>query len=167
MKLTKAALLTGLLLVASTYAAQLALAETVVDLFEVNKEDHSAMQIAGKATVGMKFAAESPFVAIDVSCPSWSNDIGSLTLSIYAWKNTYQESIGAKPIASETFVDFPDNAWLKLEVDSLQEGDYLWVLGDGKEQVGIWKYPKSLHPATSFSNGKETKGDYQSRVFYE
>ena len=70
-------------------------------------------------------------------------------------------------MASETFVDFPDNSWLKLEFDSLDEGDYLWVLGDGKEQVGIWKYPKSLHSATSFLSGKETKGDYQSRVFYE
>jgi len=117
-------------------------------------------------TAALKFNADSSFMAIDVHCPSWGNNIGDLTLTLYKWNHSYDTTISGKAIAESTFVNFNDNAWLKLSFDAQEPGEYLWVLSNPTEVVGVWKNANSQHPATSYFNGAPVTGDYECRIYY-
>ncbi len=116
-------------------------------------------------TAGMKFTASSPFSAIDVTCPSWSNNIGNLTLKLFKWNIFYSTTVSATPLAEKTFVNFSDNERLLLTFDIQQPGEYLWQLSDGTETVGVWKYTDSTDPVISFFNGQVVSGNYESRIY--
>jgi len=116
-------------------------------------------------TAGMKFSADSAFDRIRVRCPSWNNAIGDLTLSLYAWdNNSYATSVAQTPLASQTFVNFNDNAWLALGFTSRPAGDYVWELSDSREEVGVWKYSDETTGVTSYFNGSPVSGDYQAQI---
>ncbi len=117
-------------------------------------------------TAGMKFTAASSFSGIDATCPSWNNNIGDLTLSLYTWNTDYATSVAQTPLASQTFVDFNDNAFLNLEFDSLPAGDYVWVLTNPREVVGVWKYQDETLGVVSYFNGSAVSGDYASQIKY-
>lgn len=116
-------------------------------------------------TSGMKFSAGSAFAGIRVRCPSWGNAIGDLTLSLYAWdNNSYASSVAQPPLASQTFVNFNDNAWLTLEFSLRTAGDYVWELSDARSEVGVWKYPEETAEITSYFNREAVSGDYQTQI---
>jgi len=117
-------------------------------------------------TAGMKFEATLPFSAIDVACPSWSNNIGNLTLRLFKWNLFYNVSVVGTPIAEKTFVNFLDNERLDLSFSVQQPGEYLWQLSDATEIVGVWKYNDSVDSATSYFNGQFVAGNYESRIRY-
>lgn len=123
---------------------------------------------AGKQgdAAGLKFTASSAFTNIDVSCPSWSNNIGNLTLSIYPWDTDYKTSVAQEPLARETFVNFNDNAMLNLPCDTLAAGEYVWELSNGTETVGVWKYVEDTDSTTSYFNQLIVTGDYECRIKY-
>ncbi len=116
-------------------------------------------------TAAMKFTASSPFSAVDVTCPSWSNNIGNLTLKLFKWNLSYFITVVGTPIAEKTFVNFFDNERLLLSFDIQQPGDYLWELSNGTETVGVWKYTDSSNPVISFFNGSVVTGNYESRIY--
>jgi len=122
-----------------------------------------------KATPGdqaaLKFTANSSFLAIDVHCPSWSNNIGNLTLTLYKWKIYYSITLSGNAIVQKTFENYNDNTWLKLDFEAQEPGDYLWLLSNPTEVVGVWKDNNSQHPATSFFNRTPTTGDYECRIY--
>ena len=116
-------------------------------------------------TAALRFTADSSFLAIDVHCPSWSNSIGALTLSLYKWKYSYAATVSGQPIARKTFENFNDNAWLRMNFDAQGLGEYLWVLSDPAEVVGVWKNSDSQDPATSYFNGSSVNGDYECGIY--
>ncbi len=115
--------------------------------------------------LGVKFnVAEGEFAtSIDFECPSWADDKGRITISVYKWNGDYNTSIVAMPIISETFVDYKDNATLVLDLTDtsgkgLVEGEYVWRIHDGSDAgegtgVGIWYYSE---PAPAESTGMKT-----------
>jgi len=82
--------------------------------------------VGDAATAGMKFTASSNFTKIGVQCPSYGNNIGDFTLSLYNWNENYANSVSQTPIAVQTFVNFNDNAFLNIEFNQLSAGDYVW-----------------------------------------
>lgn len=118
------------------------------------------------STAGMEFSAVYAFDQIRVLCPSYGNDIGNLTLSIYHKADSYSASVAQTPIATETFVDFPDNADLTLTFDQLPAGDYVWELSNATELVGVWKFPDDTPETTSYYNGSPISGDYNCKINY-
>ncbi len=117
-------------------------------------------------SAGMKFTATAAFTAINAVCPSWGNSIGNLTFTLYRWNNTYAASIAGIPLAQKVFVNFADGAALELNFPEQPAGDYLWVLSDGTETVGVWKMNDSQAPAVSYFKGAVTQGDYISSIAY-
>ncbi len=115
---------------------------------------------------GLKFSASSAFTNIAVSCPSWSNDIGNLTLSVYEWNGDYTTSVFHEPLYTETFVDFPDNTYLDMEFDTLDAGDYVWELNEGTEMVGVWKFVENTDSTFSYFNSALVDGDYDCGIKY-
>lgn len=118
------------------------------------------------ATASLKFTAEAPFGGIAVACPSWGNNTGDLTLSLYPWKGALASSTAAAPLASRKFTDFPDNVYLKLEFDELPAGEYVWRLSDARETVGVWKFNETCPATTSWFNGEVVAGVYDYRIKY-
>lgn len=126
-----------------------------------------ALQITSSQTPAMKFTADYSFNAVEASCPSYGNNIGNLTMTLYKWNTDYNTTVAGNPIATNTFINFADNAWLKLNFSKQAPGDYLWVLNNPAETVGIWKYESSNNPAVSYLNGTTTAGDFVSRIDYQ
>jgi hypothetical protein len=158
-----------------------ALVQLYDDLYSINKYRDSWFMWNGKPVVmaypevcdtpypadaaGMKFSAASAFTGIQVRCPSWNNAIGDLTLSLYAWdNNSYATSVAQVPLASRTFVNFNDNAWLQITFTERPAGDYVWVLTNAREEVGVWKYIEETAGVTSYFNGAIVSGDYQTQT---
>lgn len=115
---------------------------------------------------GMKFTAKSPFSAIRVTCPSWSNNIGNLTLKIYSWNGSYTGSVASVPIAEKTYVNFQDNAKLAVAFDQQKAGDFVWELSNASEKVGVWKWTDSNDQVISYFNGQPVTGNYESEIYY-
>ena len=127
----------------------------------------SAIQISQSTDIAsMQFTAETSFNAIDVSCPSWSNNIGDLTLKLFAWNTDYNTTVNSTPVVSQTFSNFNDNAWLKINLATKNAGQYLWQLSAPTETVGVMKCTNSNNANVSYFNGSAVSGDYISRIYY-
>ena len=107
--------------------------------------------VAKNACLATHFKVDEGFVdEITVSCPSWNDNLGSLTFKLFAWNTDYATTIAAEPLYSETFVDYDDNTDLTISFkteDSLgaAAGEYLFWVGDGVDEgksggIGTWSY---------------------------
>ena len=114
---------------------------------------HTAQRLREGDAAACLFKTEMPLVGIALRAPSYSNNIGDLTLTVYHWKGSLEKTFAEKPLASETYVDFHDNALLRLRV-RLWPGRYLWVADGSREQVGLWKSPEMPDNARAFWNGE-------------
>jgi hypothetical protein len=118
------------------------------------------------SAAALRFTAASPFYAINASCPSWGNNIGDITLSLFKWNTNYAQSVSAPPLASKTFVNYSDNEKIRLTFNQQGAGEYIWVLSNGTEQVGVWKWTDSTDPVISFYGGNQVAGNYESEIAY-
>lgn len=120
------------------------------------------------SSVAAHIAAEGIVESVSANCPSWSDNVGSLTMKFFAWNTDYETTVAGECLVAETFVDYEDNATLEMDLTDdfaeggLPAGEYLWVLCDGedagKSGVGIWAqgYPEEDAAIKGlFKNGKE------------
>ena len=132
-------------------------------------DTQEAAQLGTSQTFAQKFTMSEPFGFISLQCPSWSSAEEGFTLKLYSWNRDYAATVAGTPLASKTFVNYTDNAWLSLyrsEKEDYNEtfpsGTYLWVMSEGTPSSGIWKCPDSSSPegtdALSFINGEKTGG---------
>jgi len=118
-------------------------------------------------TAGMVYTADSSFTGISVNCPSWGNNIGNLTLTIYQWTSQgYDASVSGTPLAEKEFVNFEDNSKLRLDFNDLPAGYYVWELSKATEVVGVWKNVESTESAMSYFNGDKVTGNYESDIYF-
>lgn len=115
---------------------------------------------------GLKFTATAPFAAINATCPSWGDNMGNITFRLYKWNADYSQSIAGTPIATKTFINFNDNSKIALSFNQQTAGEYIWVLSNGTQEVGVWKWTDSMYPAASFFAGKQVTGAYESEIAY-
>ena len=127
-------------------------------------------EVCDNATIGdkagLKFTANSTFYGLQVRCPSWSNNIGNLTLSVYNWNTNYQTSVAQIPVVSQTFVDYNESQPLDLQFANLPAGEYVWELSNAVEVVGVWKFIENTSTTDSYFNGTATTGDYACSIKY-
>jgi len=116
--------------------------------------------------IGQHFHTEKPWDCFLVNCPSFHNNIGSVSVSIYSWKEDCAASIASSPLAQQRFVDFKDNAQLRIFLKkALPAGDYLAVLEDIQPDVGVWMHEKAGQ-GQCYLNGKAYPGGFEARVLY-
>jgi|GEM_PF-1958424 hypothetical protein len=131
-----------------------------VDFF-VEKDDgghdpHSISDVAGTA-LGAKFTAAGYWTDISLTCPSWSDNVGTMTFAVYKWNTDYNTTIAAQPVYTTDFVDYTDNEVLTVEFDGdgLPADTYLWLIKDGTGGVGIWGKNVSDDPnIVTYLNGE-------------
>ena len=124
--------------------------------------------LSEKSSVAAHIVSEGILESASANCPSWSDNVGSLTMKFYAWNTDYETTLAGQCLVSETFIDYEDNATLEMNLTDdfaeggLPAGEYLWILCDGedagKSGVGIWAqdFPEE-DPAIKalYKNGKE------------
>jgi len=107
---------------------------------DATAETATAIQLVSpEETLAGQFFATTDFTFIQTCCPTYGDAIGNMTLSIYNWNVNYETTISGKVLKSHEFVNFKDNEWLQLTFDAaLPAGEYLWVLSNPSDVVGIW-----------------------------
>lgn len=136
-------------------------------LFCDDAADHTPVSLMNGATFGMHVKFPEGFMEdVTVVCPSWSNNVGSLTFKVFAWNTDFDTTVAGEALASETFEDYVDNDSLMMDLTSdssrgIPAGEYLIWIGDGVDSsgsgVGFWAkgYPEdSDYLIEMFQNGK-------------
>lgn len=104
---------------------------------------------AGSSVGARIVVAEGFLEEAEIACPSWNDNVGSLTMKVFKWNTDYDTTIAGEPVFSQTYVDYADNEVLYAEFFTeesrgLEAGEYLWWLGDGVDAnnsgVGLWSY---------------------------
>ncbi len=105
------------------------------------ENDNTPIQITTDYAV--QFRAAVPFDNITVGCPSYNNNKGSFRFELFKWQESYDKTVSGTPVATETFMDFSDNANLTMRFETAMPlGEYVLRLTniseDRSEQVGVW-----------------------------
>ncbi len=103
-----------------------------------HSEKHVAVRVEEPNPIGVCFQAPCSFSDLSVCCPSYGDNIGDLTVSLYRWKKDLQTTLTQKADASHQFINFADNAVLRFSFDSLPKGSYLIRIHSPRQTVGVW-----------------------------
>ncbi|MDO4570674.1 MAG: hypothetical protein Q4D38_09845 [Planctomycetia bacterium] len=135
-------------------------------LYRAEGDTHVAQRVSPESRVGGTFVAKHPFGGVALCCPSYSNNIGALTLSLFVWDETFAQSVARPPLAKKRFEDFRDNASLRLDFPTLPPGEYLWTLDEARENVGVWRTLDDLPNVRSFADDAPISGCFEAKLFY-
>lgn len=124
-------------------------------------DGHRAERIEGTTTAGVRFDTVYAFKGVTACCPSWDNNVGGLTLTLYPWAGSVAASRARGALATRRFENFADNATLRLPCPAQPAGAYYAELSHGTETVGVWKAPQGRDGATSYLNGEPVAGGYE------
>lgn len=136
------------------------------EAFDVTTHGSTAIHIRPGDSAALQFFATTSFDESGFICPSMSDNIGSLTLKLYAWMGTYAKTVEQEPLHEKTFVDFSDNSWLVLQFDPLPDGEYLLVAEDPEQDVGVWKTIPDWDAVRTWINGVPVEGVIKNYIRY-
>ncbi len=115
-----------------------------------NKEDpggETAYFVKKIDTIGIHFKPNGDFTSVSIHTPTWGESTGGLTVSVYAWKGTYDGSLDAEagPVAVAKMENLVDGAWTKFDFgQTVPAGEYLlYVENSGTNpyvNVGVYAY---------------------------
>ncbi len=125
-------------------ASLLLSASAGVSLGGVSNEggERAAFALNDFTRLGQTFTATTRFNIVTLGAPSWSDNEGGLTLSLY------DSPRREKLLASQAYKDFADNATLFLYVMTPQQpGTYYWEISDrtGQTKVGLYAFRNSTY----------------------
>ena len=129
-----------------------------------NGTGRGAQSIGGD--YGIRIGFGGAFTAVEVSMPTWSTNDSAATLSLYAWDTNYDMTILAEPLVSQRFDPLRDNAYNKLTFDALPAGEYFLRIHDVRGQVGVWVQDYSDNGSFVYTNGSESRRDWDMRVTF-
>lgn len=137
----------------------------VVDMYDKAEYNaKTAMVLPEGSFFSQHFSINSKFDSLSVWCPSWDNNVGNIKLSLYKYQNSITESKDEPVIATKLFVDYNDNSWLNLTFAPQEPGDYLLILNNGSEKVGVWLYPSDVSKSIFTDGGFVTDGELAMTV---
>ena len=139
-----------------------------VELFE-NPDQEAVSANGAGISIAMYFSTDLTLYSISFECPSWSDDIGQMTLELYAWDTDYETTIAGTPLLFETdlFTDYSDNETIELDLPEgmFGPGEYLYAFRDGKDGVGMWKSKDSVEGVQSYFKGNPVAGVYKTYLY--
>lgn len=121
---------------------------------------------ADTSDIAVKFTTTKPLVGLKMSCPSWSDDIGSMICRIYAWDTDYETTVSKPALDVCSLTDYPDNADVPVVYPAaLEIGTYLVTLSEGEDGVGLWS-AELKEGYTFFLDGEEADYAYKITLLY-
>ncbi len=141
------AILVALSVLAGTFAITsfAAVQEDLVGNF-CSKTTSTACPMSGAQfeTLGAVMAIGHKFDGVYFGCPSWSENFGSITFTVWKWDTNYEKTVQANPIVpAYTAVDYEDNSWLGFKFETaLDAGVYYMEMSEAVDTqgggVGVW-----------------------------
>ncbi|MBQ3054302.1 MAG: hypothetical protein IJC89_05315 [Clostridia bacterium] len=122
----------------------------------------TALQLKSGQTLAHYFKTTKPLKQYSVTCPSWNDNIGALTISIYKWSSSYENTISTTPIATQTYTNFNDGAELTVSIlGGKYSGSFLAVFSNPTQTVGVWRTDDVYSDVTSniYINGTLYKNE--------
>ncbi len=122
------------------------LTDVYLDVWNVDDDTHTPHEIT-ETSKGIGVAVTIPeggyLYEASVQAPSYSDNIGSLTIKVFAWNTDYDTTVAAEPLYSQPFVDFGDNTDLicEFEENQIPAGRILILVCEGIDEgqgVGLW-----------------------------
>ena len=117
-------------------------------------ENSSAGAKVISSSAAIQFNCTATFFALDLASASWNNNLGSLRLSLYKWDTSYDKTLKGEPLASEDYIDMPDNTVLTFSFDDMEAGEYLLYIKNisenPAEEVGSWGNEKPRENVRSY-----------------
>ncbi len=139
-------------------------AGAVVNVHSSSGANRGAQNVAGDYAV--RLGIGGAFTAVEVSMPTWSTTDSAATLSLYAWDTNYDTTIMSEPLVTQRFDPLRDNAYNKLTFDPLPAGEYFLRIHDVRGQVGVWVQDYSNNGSYVYTNGSESRRDWDMRVTF-
>ena len=133
---------------------------------DANGDTRTAYPVQKKTKYGMRFFATATFDAIEASYPSYADNVGSITVSLYKWLGNFEDTIDSEAVCSEKYVDFADCETIKMSFEEQERGEYLWLLSEGLDGVGIWIFTEASDGTLIYDDGVESKGCFQGSIHY-
>ena len=132
-------------------------------------DSNTPVQISGDYAI--QFNMTVPFGSISVGCPSYSNNKGSLRFDLFKWNENYEKTVAGQVLATQDFVDYNDNATLKMEfTENMPLGEYVLLItnisGDDAEQVGVWTSSTAPDTVRNYQNGVVIPNSARAEVEY-
>ncbi len=120
--------------------------DVYVDVWDVDDQAHNAQKIEpnGKGVGICVTVPEGGYLyEAAVQAPSFSDNIGNLTIKVFTWNTDYDTTVAGEPVYTQEFVDFADNSSLLCEFEEGQipAGTYLILVCDAVDEgegVGVW-----------------------------
>ncbi len=117
--------------------------------------------IGAVGSISQRITVSGSIGTIGMYMPSNSNNIGTVTVTVYKWSSTYANTLRTTPIATRTFVDQPDNKFCTVSIGN-NTGDILIHLTGGSDGVGVWVTNSGSVASgvsqTTYQNGAEVSG---------
>lgn len=119
----------------------------------------------------IQFCMTVPFDYVTVAAPSYNNNKGSFRLELFRWTESYSKTVGGQALATQDFIDFNDNATLKLKFGhNMDAGEYVLRLTniseDANEQIGVWTSPTAPENVRNYQGGIEVANAARMNVHY-
>ena len=144
--------------------------QTVFAAGDVVNVHSSSVTGRGPQSVGGDYAIRlgigGAFTEVAVSMPTWSTSDSAATLSLYAWDTNYETTVMSDPLVTQRFDPLRDNAYNKLTFDPLPAGEYFLRIHDVRGQVGVWVQDYSDNGSYVYTNGSESRRDWDMRVTF-
>ena len=149
--------------------------ETTVQYFDATN-GHDPVTVTGSSTMAGLFAATENVVRFGLECPNYNggaNFNGTVSLALYAWKGSYEETLAGEKLYDQAFPGYADNATLWCYTPDLGPGEYLYVLYGGNAgtnggNVGVWVCNSYSDYMVTFMNGSLALGkEARLHVTYE
>ncbi|MCR5693880.1 MAG: hypothetical protein K6G89_02775 [Clostridia bacterium] len=95
----------------------------------------------GFVNMGSVISTVAPAKAVGFICPSWGNDVGSITITLWNWDTDYTTTVNSTPLYGPLeIVNYKDNSFVGFEFETpLAAGVYYVELSNGSDDpVGVW-----------------------------
>ncbi len=161
MKYRKALLIA---LIISQLIVLMVIAEDVTYVMPYNVQATSKVLKVEKS-VSFRFNINCDFNSLKISASNMGNNKGSMTIRLYKWDTTFENTINSQVIASKEYIDFSNRCELELNCGKQVKGEYLIHIDNTVENVGILIVSKdSKSVGLLYESGHEYNGDLKVAV---
>ena len=120
--------------------AEAGLGEAVNDVRAYDPEaERDGKRLDTYSVYGYRMRVGAPFsrIAVTLYTWSWSGDTPAVTVSLYPWSGTYEETVQGTPLAGLRITEIHSETEHELSFDEQSAGEYVIALSEPKGCVGV------------------------------
>ena len=100
-----------------------------------NAKTPSSMSVSS----GVRMTTNAAFTGIEFNLATYTATDMEVDISVYAWKDTYADTVAAEPLASERIL-LIDNALQGISFKKLPAGDYLFLVHNANKSPAVYTF---------------------------